>query len=594
MSKHVVLVGPEIEENLSLRYLMASLEAAGHRSTLVRYDHVSQLSAVTAAIVHAKAELIGLSMVFTQRARDFIALAKALREAGVSTHITAGGHFASFNAKALLEDVDAIDSVILHEGERRIVKLVESLAEPSSIDGIAYRTQDGSVKLQAPLEPILELDALPPPVHAPQAVRILGIPASYLVSSRGCYASCAYCCIHAWHKSAPGPRLRMRSVESVADEMQSLHRRQGTRIFFFQDDNFFPRNRPLERLEALEGAIRQRIDGPIAIGVKARPEDITPQSRERLASLGVYRVFMGVDSFDDQGLRFLDRQVSAAQLISAVDLLRERDMLSSYNLQLFYPDVQLDELRHNLDAVRQRLEVPMNFTRTAIYSGTKLEKRLAAQGRLRGNYLGLSYTLADPQMETLFHLLAKPFHHRNFNPRGLHRLADHLDNDSRLLDFFHPNSRSDRLRDEVRGFVAEVNSDTLQHLEFAMLALGDAQHVELAEQTLSARIAARDALLEAKAKRLRARLRIEEQARKPSKLGHSVAAAAAALLLSAPLAACDDDDDDEPEFETHYDPAFDWEEDVKDGSDLEPEMHGDPAPDWEELPEIHGDPAPDW
>ena len=34
---HVLLVGPEFEENLSLRYLAAALRQAGHTASLARF-----------------------------------------------------------------------------------------------------------------------------------------------------------------------------------------------------------------------------------------------------------------------------------------------------------------------------------------------------------------------------------------------------------------------------------------------------------------------------------------------------------------------------------------------------------------------------
>src|SRR5207247_5225147 len=40
---HVLLVGPEFEENLSLRYLAAALRQAGHTASLARFDSPSTL-----------------------------------------------------------------------------------------------------------------------------------------------------------------------------------------------------------------------------------------------------------------------------------------------------------------------------------------------------------------------------------------------------------------------------------------------------------------------------------------------------------------------------------------------------------------------
>ena len=79
------LVGPEFEENLSLRYLASSLKAAGFDSELLAFNRPSDLPGVVAGLLQGGREpplLVGLSLAFQWRAQDFLALAMALRQAG--------------------------------------------------------------------------------------------------------------------------------------------------------------------------------------------------------------------------------------------------------------------------------------------------------------------------------------------------------------------------------------------------------------------------------------------------------------------------------------------------------------------------------
>mgnify|MGYP001603459607 CR=1 FL=1 len=121
------LVGPELEENLALRYLHASLVRAGHDSRIFDFNARSQTVPIARQILEYGPELVGLSMVFTGRAREFVALAESLRQEGYAGHITAGGHFASFHADHMLTDVPALDSVVHGEGEGGLVDLVDNL-----------------------------------------------------------------------------------------------------------------------------------------------------------------------------------------------------------------------------------------------------------------------------------------------------------------------------------------------------------------------------------------------------------------------------------------------------------------------------------
>ena len=117
----------ELEENLGLRYLHASLTAAGHKAWIVDFHAASQIQGLVRQILDGKPDIIGLSMVFTGRADEFVALAKALRDAGFCGHITAGGHYAAFRAEPLLGPQSPFDSIAHGEGERTVV--MRSLAE---------------------------------------------------------------------------------------------------------------------------------------------------------------------------------------------------------------------------------------------------------------------------------------------------------------------------------------------------------------------------------------------------------------------------------------------------------------------------------
>src|SRR5439155_16811556 len=124
---HVLLVGPEFEENLSLRHLAAALRQAGHTASLARFDSPEYLEGVVQQVRREQPGLVGLSMVFQVRAREFYELARALRRAGYRGHITAGGHFATFAYEPMLADLPELDSVVRQEGEATIVALAMAL-----------------------------------------------------------------------------------------------------------------------------------------------------------------------------------------------------------------------------------------------------------------------------------------------------------------------------------------------------------------------------------------------------------------------------------------------------------------------------------
>lgn len=459
----VVLAGAELEESLALRSLWSALEAAGHEVRLVVFNEPAELEAAAAAIAASRAELAGLSMVFTRRAREFVELATRARELGFRGHLTAGGHFAAFNAVALLGEVEALDSVVTSEGEEILVDLAAHLDEPREVRGLVLREAGGRVVRTEPARKPPDLDALPPPRHRRPYDEYLGFPIANLLASRGCTHRCSFCSIAAWHGLCGGPRLRLRSAEAVADEVAELYE-DGVRIFNFHDDNFLLRDRAAtaRRLDELEGALRRRGVSRIAFAIKARPDEVDPALFARLVRMGLFRVFLGIEAGTDEALAALGRGQSLADNERALATTGRLGLHACWNLLLWGPTSTLEDVARSVEFLARHPGNPMNFCRTEVYAGTPLEARLRREGRLLGDMYGLDYRIADPRAEASFQAAYMAFRERCFGDEGLHHLSMRVDYEHQVLAHFL--GVDEGLRREVKGFVVEVNRDTARLL----------------------------------------------------------------------------------------------------------------------------------
>ncbi|MCC6553966.1 MAG: cobalamin-dependent protein [Polyangiaceae bacterium] len=469
---HVLLVGAELEENLALRYLAASLEASGHTVDFATFDRAADAPGVLAALARRPPELVGVSMTFQFRAREFGALAAAMRDAGYTGHITCGGHFPTFAHAEVLDAFPAIDTVVRHEGEITLPELCAAVAAGASpealarVTGVAFRGADGAV-ITNPARPLVEdLDALPFPKRTGEPQLHLGIPAAFLVGSRGCYGHCTFCCIHAYLKEAGGPAYRMRSAESVAEEMAVLRRSRGARMFVFHDDDFFTRDpaRDLARVTALRDGLRRRGVDDIAVVVKARPDDVDERVFAALQDIGLLRVYLGIEAGSTEGLRVLGRGVDLAQNRRALDFLRSRDVYTCFNMLAFDPESTVRSLRSSFEFIREYAEVPMNFCRTEIYVGTPLMHKLAREGRLVGDVFGWDYEIRDPAAERAFRVFARAFLDRNFRCDGLMNSTLGLGYHLHLLRTFYPHAMTGALRRLVDEATRRVNLDCVERM----------------------------------------------------------------------------------------------------------------------------------
>jgi len=461
----VALVGAELEENLALRYMASALESEGHETAIVPFNTQHDIAAVVEAVDRLEPGIAGLSMVFTSRAREFCALARALREAGYGGHIVAGGHFAALNCQRLLHDFPAFDSVGLGEGEEIICALARHLDDPSAVAGLCYRRADGSLGLNPSTGNPDKLDALPFPKRT-EFHAYFDIPIASILSSRGCWRNCAFCSINAWYKSGGGKKFRIRSVENIVAEMSQLYFEHGIRAFNFQDDNFFLPDpaRALARFEALREGLHEAGVDQIAIAIKARPDSITRETVRVLDDLGLFRVFLGVENASENGLRNLNRLCSVQQVLDGLRILNEFDVHIAYNLLMFEPHTTMDDILTNLHFMEKHVENPCNFCRAEAYAGTGLEETLIAEGRLLGDYFGFDYRLHDPRSEAFHQVANHAFFDRNFSDLGLHYFNMQVDFFYQLLRRFYPEVLTQTVRAAVRNFIKHTNLDSYECL----------------------------------------------------------------------------------------------------------------------------------
>jgi len=292
-----LLVGPDLESNLSLGYLSSSLKAAGHEARIHPYSSADDTASVRQAA--KSVDVVGLSLSFQWRAPDFLALACALKADAPKRLVIAGGHFASCAANELLRDHAELDLIVLHEAERSIVELADlgdaMLERASEVAGVVYR--DGAtLRTSAPRASLKDLDSLPHPDRSGLSRLVAGVPTAYIMASRGCVRNCDYCCITTLHRMVSGVRFRRRDPEKVVEELADLYYRRGVRQFVFHDDNFLVPKAAnnAQRLGEYATAIENAGLRDIGIVMKCGPQDLDRASLEKLKSMGLLRIFLGI------------------------------------------------------------------------------------------------------------------------------------------------------------------------------------------------------------------------------------------------------------------------------------------------------------
>lgn len=115
------------------------------------------------------------------------------------------------------------------------------------------------------------------------------------------------------------------------------------------------------------------------ITLEANPDDMTAEYVKQISTLPFNRISMGVQSFKEEDLRFLNRRHDRQQALRAVELCKENG-LSNISIDLIYglPGQTLQDWEANLDTAI-RLDIPHISAYHLIYEeGTALYKLMKA------------------------------------------------------------------------------------------------------------------------------------------------------------------------------------------------------------------------
>lgn len=107
--------------------------------------------------------------------------------------------------------------------------------------------------------------------------------------------------------------------------------------------------------------------------IEVNPDDVTPEYIQQAKSLGINRVSMGVQSFSDEDLRFINRRHTAKQATDAIHIIKEAG-IDNISIDLIYgiPGQNIEIWKNNVD-IAISLSVQHISAYTLMYEeGTRL------------------------------------------------------------------------------------------------------------------------------------------------------------------------------------------------------------------------------
>jgi len=223
-------------------------------------------------------------------------LAQQLKERYPTSLVIVGGIHASLLPE---EFTDVADHVVIGEAEEIILDIVEGRYREKIIHG----------------REVADLDTLPLVNYSLLAGmgHLNSIP---IMTSRGCPFDCNFCTV----TKIFGRKFRMQSPQRIVEEIENALAYFKTKSIFFYDDNLSANRERINNLCDL--LIEKKLGISWAAQVRSDLARDT-QLVEKMVSAGLWRVYIGFESIDDETLKALHKAQTRADIERAIAVFHD-------------------------------------------------------------------------------------------------------------------------------------------------------------------------------------------------------------------------------------------------------------------------------
>lgn len=241
-------------------------------------------------------DLVGFT-IFTLQHKAVYEIIENLKGLRPNIHVIVGGAHICTVKEDALQICNAIDFACCSEGEELIVELCTG-QELSNIKGLAYR-ESGKIFFTGLRPSESNLDRFNFPRFRKFELEKY-TDEILILSSRGCPYRCIYCSVNLFS----GKKVRVRSIDSIADEIDYWHKR-GKKIINFADDNF---TFYTDRVYSLCNEIEKRGLNDLTLrcsGVRA--DRLDRKLLQRMKEVGFKGIGIGVEAGNNKVLNLLKK-----------------------------------------------------------------------------------------------------------------------------------------------------------------------------------------------------------------------------------------------------------------------------------------------
>jgi len=347
----------EIRPPLGLMYIASYLEQNGFKVNILDAEKdLLDNKKILERIIEISPKYIGITST-TPESSKVIELFNEIKRARPETVTVAGGSHFSALPEYQNGEYDAIDHIVVGEGEKAFLKIVSEATKEKIVEIMNEESLDD---LPLPARHLVDYDHYQFPVPRKGMVRM-----DTIVTSRGCPFSCLFC----FNRNT---KVRYRNIKKCVDEIAMSHEKYKTNFFMFLDDTLtISKERVVELCDEI---VKRGLHKKVTFYANARADRVDFETLKKMKQAGVVEVSTGVESGSQQLLNMENKGTTLEQYAQVYSWMRKLGFETRGSFILGHPHETHETVKETIKFAKKLRLVRVSCCIMTPYPGTEIYK----------------------------------------------------------------------------------------------------------------------------------------------------------------------------------------------------------------------------